>query len=105
MSRRQKLCDENFHEWKIISSHLITKFLGKSGKFHYATILIANYILNFLSLTKTFCFNGVSLCLFFPNYLLVFSQSFYDFHIYLFMLFFSGNSVYQLFDNNGIIKS
>ena len=25
----QKLCDENFHEWKIIPSHLISKYFGK----------------------------------------------------------------------------
>ena len=30
----RKLCDENFHEWKIIPSHLINKYFGKSFKFH-----------------------------------------------------------------------
>ena len=25
----RKLCDENFHEWKIIPSHLISKYFGK----------------------------------------------------------------------------
>ena len=30
----RKLCDENFHEWKIIPSHLISKYFGKSFKFH-----------------------------------------------------------------------
>ena len=29
----QKLCDENFHEWKIIPSHLISKYFGRSFKF------------------------------------------------------------------------
>ena len=30
----QKLCDGNFHEWKIVPSHLINKYFGKSFKFH-----------------------------------------------------------------------
>ena len=30
----RKLCDENFHEWKIIPSHLISKYFEKSFKFH-----------------------------------------------------------------------
>ena len=30
----RKLCDENFHEWKIIPSHLISNYFGKSFKFH-----------------------------------------------------------------------
>ena len=29
----QKLCDENFHEWKIIPSHLISKYFGRLFKF------------------------------------------------------------------------
>ena len=33
-SRLRKLCDENFHEWKIILSHLINKYFRKSFKFH-----------------------------------------------------------------------
>ena len=30
----QKPCDENFHEWEKIPSHLINKYFGKSLKFH-----------------------------------------------------------------------
>ena len=30
----RKFCNENFHEWKIIPSHLISKYFGKSFKFH-----------------------------------------------------------------------
>ena len=30
----RKLCDENFHEWKIIPSHLINKYFGKLFKFY-----------------------------------------------------------------------
>ena len=30
----RKLCDENFHEWKIIPSHLLNKYFGKSFKFY-----------------------------------------------------------------------
>ena len=30
--------------------------------------LIANYLLNFLSFTKTFCYNGVPLFILFSNY-------------------------------------
>ena len=33
-SRFRKLCDENFHEWKITPSHLINKYFGKSFKSH-----------------------------------------------------------------------
>ena len=29
-----KLCDENFHKWKIIPSHIINKYFGKSFKLH-----------------------------------------------------------------------
>ena len=29
-----KLYDKNFNEWKIIPSHLINKYFGKSFKFH-----------------------------------------------------------------------
>ena len=64
----RKLCDENFHEWKIIPSHLINKYFGKS---------ISNYLLHFPSFTKKFCFNGVALSLFLPNYLNAFCQIFY----------------------------
>ena len=57
----RKLCDEKFHEWKIISSHFINKYFGKSFKF-----------------------------------------------ISIFSLYFSEkglNFVYQLFDDNGNVKS
>ena len=30
----RKLCDKNFHEWKIVPSHLINKYFGKSFKFY-----------------------------------------------------------------------
>ena len=30
----RKLCDENFYEWKVIPSHLINKYFGKSFKFY-----------------------------------------------------------------------
>ena len=30
----KRLCDANFHEWKLIPMHYITKFLGKGFKFH-----------------------------------------------------------------------
>ena len=30
----RKLCDETFHEWKKIPSHLLNKYFGKSFKFH-----------------------------------------------------------------------
>ena len=66
------LCDENFHEWKIIPSHLINKYFGKSLKFYLCPPLIINYLLNVPKFTETSCFNGIALCLLLPNYLLEF---------------------------------
>ena len=63
----RKLCDENFHEWKIIPSHLINKYLGNHSVFIHASALIANYLLNCSSFTKTFCFKGVALFLLFSE--------------------------------------
>ena len=73
----RKLCDENFHEWKIIPFHLINKYFGKSFKFIHVSHSITNYLLNLPSFTKTFCFNGVALFLLLANYLLPFCQIFY----------------------------
>ena len=61
--------------------------------------MIANYLLNFLSFTKTFCFNGVAP--WFNKYILIEKKS-------LLFRYFSDkglNFVYQLFDNNGSVKS
>ena len=57
------LCDENLHEWKIISSRLTNKYFEKLLKFTYASHLIANYILNFSCFTKKF-FSQWSISLF-----------------------------------------
>ena len=72
----RKLCDKNFHEWKIIPSHLINKYFGKSYKFH-SCLSFDRKLLNFPSFTKIFCFNGVALFLLLPNFLLAFCQVFY----------------------------
>ena len=62
---------------------------------------------------KTFCLNAVAHFLFDQNYLFVFCQIFYDF-INIFLIenfnfhYFSDKGInffYQLFDDNGIIKS
>ena len=48
-----KLCDENFHKWKVIPSHIINKYFGKSFKLHscLSSPLIASYLLNFPNFT------------------------------------------------------
>ena len=73
----RKLCDEDNHEWKIIPSHLINKYFGKSFKCHSCLSFNRNLVTKFPSFTKIFCFNGVTLFLLLPNYLLAFCQILY----------------------------
>ena len=40
----RRLCNENFHEWKLISLHYIKKYVGKEFKFH-SNVKIPNNIL------------------------------------------------------------
>ena len=104
----RKLCDENCHEWKITSSHLTNKYFGILHlNFIHASHLIANYLLNFPSFMKTFCFSGVALYWLFPNYLLPKKHILIE-KKSIFFLYFSDkglNFIYQLFDNNGKVKS
>ena len=39
------LCDENYHEWKLIPMHYLKKYLGKEFKFH-SNMKIPENILN-----------------------------------------------------------
>ena len=82
--------------------------------FIHSSRSIANYLLNFPSFTKIFCFKGLALYLLLPNYLLTLCQIFYGL-INMFRLkkkfiifwYFSDKGlkiVYQLFDNNGNVK-
>ena len=46
-----KLCDENFHEWKIITSRLINKYFGKSFKFYSCLSFDRKLLIKFPSFT------------------------------------------------------
>ena len=67
----KKLCDENFHEQKIVPSHLIHIYFERLNFIH-AFALIANYLSNFPSFTKKFCFDRVAFFCFpeLPPYIL-----------------------------------
>ena len=43
----RKVCDENFHEWKIIPSHLISKCFGKSIKFQSGLCFNRKFLIKF----------------------------------------------------------
>ena len=43
----RKLCDENFYEWKIIPSHLISKCFGKSIKFQSGLCFNRKFLIKF----------------------------------------------------------
>ena len=72
----RKRCDENFHEWKIILSHFIKKYFGKSFKFHSCLSFDRKLFIKFPECSETSCFSGVALCLHLPHYLLAFCQIF-----------------------------
>ena len=110
-----KTYDENFHEWKIIPSHCINKYFGKSLKFltclsfdHKLLIKFPKFYKNilfqwsnsfFASSELPFCF--LSNFPWFNKHILIEKMS-------IFFLNFSDkglNFVYQLFDNNGNVKS
>ena len=73
----RKLCDETFHEWKKIPSHLIKKYFLNCLNFVHTSHSIVNYLLNFPTFTNIFCFSGVALFWLLPNYLLAFCRIFY----------------------------
>ena len=43
----QKLCDKNFHKWKIVPSHLINKCFGKSFKFYSCLLFDCKLFIKF----------------------------------------------------------
>ena len=111
----RKLCDENFHEWKIIPSHLINKYFGKSFKFHSCLSFDRKLLIKFPKFYKNILFQWsssffasselpsciLSNFLWFNKHILIEKKS-------IFFRDFSDkglNFVYQLFDNNGNVKS
>ena len=111
----RKLCDENCHEWKMILSHFISKYFGKSFKFHLCLCFDCELLIKFPEFYKNILFKIVAL--FFselPSCILSNFLSF-DKHIsmekqyHLFSLFFWQRPnfclpIIWLFDNNEIIK-
>ena len=109
----RKLYDENFHEWKIIPSHLINKYFTKSYKFHfiyfshkllikfpecYRNILIQWSRSLFASFELPSCI--LSNMLWFNKHILIEKK--------IFFRYFSNkglNVAYQLYVNNGNVKS
>ena len=73
----RKFCDENVHEWKIISSHLINKYFRKSFKFHSCLAFDCKLLIKLPNFFKNILFQWSSSFLFLPNYLLAFCQIFY----------------------------
>ena len=106
----RKLCDENFHEWKIIPSQLINKYFGKSFKFYaYLSSPFPKFCRNILFQWRYSLFASSKLpsCilsnfLWFNKHILI-EEKF----IILFRYFSEKvlNFVYQLFDENGNVKS
>ena len=104
----RKLCDENCHEWKMILSHFISKYFGKSFKFHLCLCFDCELLIKFPEFYKNILFKIVALFVFFPSYLLVFCQIFYRLisifqwkNSIIFFHYFSDKGlifVYQLFD-------
>ena len=66
----RKLYDENFHEWKIISSHLINKYFGKLFKFHSALSFDRKLLIKFIKSYKKSLFQWNSSLFTFSHYLL-----------------------------------
>ena len=56
----RKLCDKNFHKWKIIPSHFINKYSGKSFKFHLCLSLDHKLLIKFPKFYKNVLFQWSS---------------------------------------------
>ena len=56
----RKLYDENFHEWKIIPSHLINKYFGKSFRFHSCLSFDWKLLIKFPKIYKNILFQWSS---------------------------------------------
>ena len=106
-----KLCDENFHEWKVIPSHLINKYFGKSFRFYSCFSFDCKLLIKFPKFSKNIFFQWIrsysafselpscimSNFLWFNKHILIDKKS-------IFFRYFSDkglNFVCQLFDNNG----
>ena len=73
----QKLCDKNFHEWKIIRPHLLNKYFRKSLKFHLCHSFDHELVIKFPEFYKNILFQWSCCFLLFPKYLFAFCQIFY----------------------------
>ena len=107
----RKFCDENFHEWKIITSYLINKYFGKSFKFHSCLSSDRKLLIKFHKFHKNILFQWSSSffasselpsCIlsnfpWFNNNISIEKKSMF-FRDFL-------TNAYQLFDNNGNVKS
>ena len=68
-----KICDENLHEWKMIPSHLINIYCGKSFKFHSCLSYVRKLLIKFPKFySKEQSVKGAAHCLLLPNYVLAF---------------------------------
>ena len=111
----QKLCDENFHEWKIIPSHLLNKYFEKLFKFHSLLSLDRKLLIKFSEFYRNILFQWnsslftsselhsciLSNFLWFNNHILIEKEP-------IFFRCFSDKGLgfaYQLFGNIGNIKS
>ena len=56
----QKLCDENFHKWKVIRSHLINKYFGKLFTFHSCLFFDCKLLIKFSEFYKNIFFQSSS---------------------------------------------
>ena len=111
----RKNCDENFHEWKIIPSHLIDKYFRKSFKFYSSLSFDCKLLIKFSKFYKNILFQWTSS--FFASsklpssilsYFLWFKKHILIEKNYIFFRNFSDkgrNFGYQLFDCNGYVKS
>ena len=111
----QKLCDENFHEWIIIPSHLRNKYFGESFKFHLCLSFDCKLLIKFPEFYRNIVFqrssflfasSKLSPCilsnfLWFNKHILILKNP-------IFFRYFSDKGlkfVYQLFDDNANVKS
>ena len=111
----QKLCDENFHEWKITPPHFIIKYFGKSFKFRSCLSFDPKLLIKFPEFYRNILFQWSS-SLFASSELpscILSNFLWFNKHILIekkpiLFRYFSDkdlNFVYQLFDNIGYVKS
>ena len=111
----RKLCDENFHEWKIITFHVINKYLRKSFKFHSCIFFDRKLLIKFSEFYRNILLQWSS-SLFASSELpscILSTFIWFNKHILIekkpiFFCYFSDkglNFVYQLFDYNGNVNT